>query len=56
MKVGDLVKYETRNGQEVAALVLEIDVDYVRCAYAPYRREVEGWLDRSLLEVISESR
>jgi len=56
VNVGDLVKYTTRNGKEIVALVLEVDVDYARCAYAPYRREVEGWLDRSLLEVISESR
>lgn len=56
MQVGDLVKYVTRNEKEVAALVLELDVDYVRCVFTTATRAVEGWLCRTSLELISASR
>ena len=56
MQVGDLVKYVTRGDKEVVALILEADVDYVRCTFTVDSRNVEGWLDRNVVEVISESR
>ena len=49
MKVGDLVKFvdNSRNRHRVV-LILAVDVDFVKTTF--------GWVDKTLLEVISEAR
>ena len=49
MKVGDLVKFEDVFGNDQrVALVLEVNVNLVKTTF--------GWVNKTLLEVISASR
>ena len=49
MQVGDLVKFEDVFGNDHrVALILEVNVNLVKTTF--------GWVNKTLLEVISESR
>ena len=49
MKVGDLVRFvDVFGNDERVALILVADVDMVKTTF--------GWVNKTLLEVISESR
>ena len=50
MKVGDLVKFvDVFGNDEQVALILAVDVDMAKTT-------TFGWVNKTLLEVISESR
>ena len=49
MKVGDLVRFvDVFGNDERVALILVVDVDMAKTTF--------GWVNKTLLEVISESR